>query len=218
MKKVKMTRFVLIRHGESEANRNNIFAGHLNADLQNKGLMQAELTARYIVDNFKVDKVYASDLTRAYKTGRCVSCLLGIELTTDKGLREIDAGEWDGLRFDELPVKYPKEFDIWINDIGRSYCPGGESVTQLGERFISALKKIADENEGKTVVVATHATPIRILQTIVEYGDLAKMQDVPWVSNASVTVVEYDGEHWKCTLLSYDDHLGKLKTILPAKI
>ncbi|MBE6596493.1 MAG: histidine phosphatase family protein [Ruminococcaceae bacterium] len=213
-----MTRFILIRHGESEANRNNIFAGHLNADLQNKGVRQAELTAKYIVDNYKVDRVYASDLIRAFKTGKCVADLLGIEVIPNKGLREIEAGVWDGLRFDELPYKYPKEFDIWINDIGNSYCPGGERVAQVAERFIGTLRDIASENDGKTVVIATHATPIRTLQTFIEYGDLAKMQIVPWVSNASVTVVEYEDGQWKCTLLSYDEHLGELRTVLPARI
>ena len=52
-----MTTLILIRHGESEANRNNVFAGHINPDLQNKGLKQAERTAKYITENYKVDKI-----------------------------------------------------------------------------------------------------------------------------------------------------------------
>ena len=60
----------MVRHGESEANRNEIFAGHFNADLEDKGLLQAQKTAEYIKENYKVDKVYSSDLKRAFKTGK----------------------------------------------------------------------------------------------------------------------------------------------------
>ncbi len=67
-----MTKLILIRHGESVANRNHIFVGHTDVELEEKGVKQAELTAQYVYENFKVDKVYASDLKRAYETGKKV--------------------------------------------------------------------------------------------------------------------------------------------------
>ena len=60
-----MTRILLIRHGESEANRNNIFAGHIDPDLQDKGVEQAKLTAKFINENYKVDKMGGNRLGRA---------------------------------------------------------------------------------------------------------------------------------------------------------
>ena len=50
-----MTTLILIRHGESMANRQGIFAGQIDPDLQGKGIKQAELTGKYIIDNYKVD-------------------------------------------------------------------------------------------------------------------------------------------------------------------
>ena len=70
-----MTKIILIRHGESEANRDNIFAGHLDVDLQEYGLKQAQKTAEYVLEKYQVSRVYSSDLKRAYKTGRCVADL-----------------------------------------------------------------------------------------------------------------------------------------------
>ncbi len=213
-----MTTLILIRHGESEANRQGIFAGHIDPDLQNKGIKQAELTAKYIIDNYEVDRIYSSDLQRAYKTAMCLAQMLDMEVIQDKNLREINAGEWEGIKFDDLSVAYPQEYNVWLNHIGHSCCVGGESVKQLGDRIMGALTKIAQENDGKTVAIVTHGTPIRVAQSIVESGTTDKMENIPWVSNASVTVFEYNNNEWKIIELSKDEHLAGLKTELPSNV
>ena len=213
-----MTTVILIRHGESEANREDIFAGHLNVDLMPKGVEQAQKTAQYIVENYTVDKIYASDLKRAYKTGKTLADKLGMEIIADKRFREIDAGEWDGIKFNELGDKYAEEFRIWRDDIANAKCTGGESVEDLRKRVFGAATEVAENNDGKTVVIATHATPIRVMQTYVQMGSLEKMNDIPWVSNASVSVFEYDNGKWTCKAVSMDKHLGDLVTVLPDNV
>ena len=213
-----MTTLILIRHGESEANRQGIFAGHIDVDLQDKGLEQAKLTGKYIADNYKVDKIYASDLKRAYKTAMCLAEILDMEVIKDKNLREIHAGKWEGMKFDELIAVYPEEYNVWLNHIGQTKCDGGESVSQLAERIMGTLTKIARENKGKTVAIATHATPIRAAQSIIESGTTEEMENIPWVSNASVTVFEYDNNVWKTVMVSYDSHLAELKTSFPSNV
>ena len=213
-----MTTLLLVRHGESEANREDIFAGHLNADLMPKGMIQAQKTAEYIAQNYTVDKVYASDLKRAYKTGECISQRLNTEIIPDERLREIDAGEWDGVKFNNIGNINPVEFHIWLNDIGNAFCPGGETVKELNDRIVGVMTEIAQNNDGKTIVVATHATPVRVMQNFVENGDLEKMQSIGWVSNASVSVFEYEDGNWSCIKISEDRHLGELVTFLPDNV
>lgn len=213
-----MTTLLMIRHGESEANRNKIFAGNLDADLQSNGLKQAQKTAEFIAKNYKVDKVYASDLKRAYKTGKCIADLLGIEIIPNKNLREISAGKWEGISFTDLAVDYADDYNVWLTDIGNACCTGGESVKHLGERVMTELTDIASANNGKTIVIATHATPIRTMQTLVQYGSLENMHSVPWVTNASVTTFEYENGIWRCVKVSEDAHLNEIKTKLPANV
>ncbi len=213
-----MTTLILIRHGESEANQRDVFAGHYNPPLTERGQEQARRTARYIRENYAVDKAYASDLQRAYVTGKCVADLFGLELTPDRNLREIDAGEWDEMTFDAISEQYPEEFAVWTGDIGRSRPTGGESVEELSRRIFSEVSKIAAENDGKTVLLAFHATPIRVLECMVKGGDLSTMKDIPWVANASVSVLTYDGGAWNYELISHDAHLGELSTRLPDNI
>ena len=212
-----MTTLLLIRHGESEANNKGFFAGQYDAELMPKGIEQAEKTAQYIAEKYSPDRIYASDLKRAYCTAVPVSKLIGADIISDRGLREIYAGKWQQTRFDDLQKEFSNEYGVWLNDIGNARCTSGESVKELSERVMAALTVIAKENDGKTVAVATHATPIRAAQTLIQYGAIRRMKDVPWVSNGSVTVLEYDGE-WRCKSVSEDEHLGKDRTVFPANV
>jgi len=213
-----MTKILLVRHGQSEANNLDVFAGNYDVELTELGHKQAQSTAKYIAENYKVDKVYASDLKRAYKTAEIIAEKFGLEVVAEKNFREIFAGEWEAVKFDELAEKYPEDWNKWRNDLGNSRCTGGESVRELGERVINALKKVAEENDGKTVVIGTHATPVRASQCVLgEYG-YDRMMEFPWVSNASVTEVDYVDGKFTLVNIGYDKQLEDLKSTLPANV
>ena len=213
-----MTRLLIIRHGQSQANLDGIFVGHINSPLSDLGMRQAELTASYIAETYHVDTVYASDLDRAFYTGKRVADLLGLPITADAQLREIYAGDWENVKFDTLATQYGEPYQVWLKDIGRAICTNGESVAQLQTRFVSALRRIARENDGKTVVIGTHATPIRTFMTHCADCDLSQMKDIPWVSNASVTIVEFENDVFRIVTPGYDKHLGDLRTALPKNV
>ena len=102
-----MTRILLVRHGESAANGKGFFAGHLDIDLSELGYRQAESTANYIAEKYNVDAVYSSDLMRASHTAEVIAKKIGISIQTNENLREIFAGDWQGLTFDELQKIMP---------------------------------------------------------------------------------------------------------------
>lgn len=210
-----MTRVLLIRHGETWANRRGEFAGFTDAVLTELGMEQAEKTAEFVLENYKVDKVYASDLQRAFNTAKAIADKLGIEVIPEEGMREIFGGLWEDVPYVTLVERYPEAYRTWLNDIGKSVCTEGESTVELGERVFGTVKRIASENEGKTIVIATHATPVRVTQTLIQYGDLENMQSVPWASNASVTELICEDGVWSVVKASMDEHLGDMKTVLP---
>lgn len=213
-----MTRLILVRHGESYANRRRIYVGHTDVDLEERGFEQARLSADYIAENYAVSRVYASDLKRAFNTGKCISDRLGVEIIPDRELREIYAGEWEGIPFDELDERFSDSYSVWRTDIGNCKIPGGESVAQLAKRIGTELERIARAHDGETVVCATHATPIRAMQTLVTKPSLDFMKDVPWATNASVSVLEYNEGKWKFALISYDAHLGAVRVPIKGKV
>lgn len=212
------TTLYFIRHGESISNLITQFAGSLDMPLTEKGEMQAKSTANYVKPiNFTV--VYTSDLARAFATGKAVADGQGISIHPDSRLREIFAGEWEGETYSDLEQKFPDSYSVWLNQIGLTQCPGGESVAQLQARVRECVEEIVRKHPNETVCIATHATPIRVMECVWTNTPLELMHTIPWVSNASVTLAEYD-ENGVGRLLQRDlhDHLGDLHTVLAKNV
>lgn len=209
-----MTRILLVRHGESDSNILGTFTGQLDAPLSELGHTQAEYTARFVLENYTVDAVYSSDLSRAYHTAE----KLALPVQTDSRLREIYGGQWQDMLFSELSSTHPEEYALWQQDMGNACCPGGESVAELAQRVWECVMEICRENPDKTVLIATHATPIRTVQWKAAGKDLSFMKQIPWVSNASVSEFSYENGVLTPVKLSQDGHLANMKTNLPPGI
>lgn len=226
----------MIRHGFSDANRAKIFTGQSNIALSDIGLEQARLCGEFfkewcpcsaigeertekIWDHGipNIDAIYASDLKRAYDTALPVAKALSLEVECCDALREIYAGEWEMMPFTEIDEKYPNEYAIWKNDIGRAVCVGGESVSALSNRVLDAVRNIAIRHDGGAVVLVTHATPIRSVCAAAKGLCALDMGREPWVSNASVSIFEFDGA-LKVIKTNIVSHLGSLKTDLPKNV
>ena len=212
------TILIFLRHGESEGNKNSRFNGNLDLLLTDRGRIQAQKTAEYL-DKFKIDKVYASDLKRALETAEIVAKRQSLEVIKDKNLREIFGGDFEGKIYSELNKLYPVEFGMWLNDLGNCRCPNGESIRELLERFNTRIKEIATENKDKTILIGTHAMPIRVMSTVWNKKDITQVRDYEFVRNASVTVVDYS-DISNPVVLEYDvaEHLGELATELPKDV
>lgn len=212
------TRLYFVRHGESEANRSTLFAGSLDMPLTEKGRAQAKVTAAFLQD-IPFAAVYASDLMRAYDTGAVVAQLHGLDAIPVQQLREIFAGHWEGKTYCDLEREFADSYDVWKNTIGLAACPGGESVAQLQERVRACVEKIVLSHPGETVCIATHATPIRVMECLWTHTPLERMHTIPWVSNASVTVAEYNGsQQGRLVERDIHRHLGGLHTILAKNV
>lgn len=210
---------IFVRHGESMGNLNKLFYGHTNGGLTEKGKAQAAKTSEYLRD-IHIDAAFASDLIRAYETGRIVAEPHGLTVTPNVGLREIFAGEWENMSFSDIPTKYPDTHRVWMSDIGNSRPDGGESVRELSERVRGAVWNIAEENDGKTVLIATHATPIRVLACEWYGKSVEAAQSIDWVKNASVSIVDYDVKKHTTAVVLYDEasFMGDIATTLPKTV
>lgn len=191
------------------------FIGQYNVELAPLGYKQAEITADYL-KNEHIDAVYSSDLSRAYNTAVPTAKQHGLPIKINKTLREINAGEWENVPFTVLLEKYKEEYaGVWKHDVGRAKAPGGESVEQMYRRIASALTRIAKRNDGKTVAVFSHATPIRAFYVYALGKPVTDMQPVPYAPNASVSEFIFENGKFEVIRYGYDEFIGDLSTNLP---
>ena len=212
------TRIYIVRHGESISNRQGIFTGSTDIDLTDMGYRQAELVGEYLADK-GIEAIYSSDLMRAYHTSLPTSRKLGIESVKDEGFREVNGGEWENKRYAELFELYPKEYPVFVNDVGNAVCVGGEAVRDLYARVNAELDRVVESNKGRTVAIFSHATPVRAM--ICRFLGMGPdgMKDIKWVANASVTAVETeDGESFRIIIAGTKEHLGSLLSELPKEV
>ena len=120
--------------------------------------------------------------------------------------------------FDDLIVKYEKEYSLWRNDIGNAICVGGESVLDLQKRVYSEILQIAKDNVGKTLLIGTHATPIRSFCAKISNLNKDDMHTLGWATNASVTTVDFVDNEFTLVKYGDDEFLSDLTTHLPPTV
>ena len=210
-KNTNFTIIYFIRHGQSLGNANLTFLGHTDLDLSELGYAQARATADFLSKK-QIDLIFSSDLCRAYNTAAPHAFLRGLEVFGRAGLREAFVGEWEGLTTAEIEEKYGDLYRVdWRNRFGVFSFPGGESIIGAGERFYKEMLGICVENPGKSILVATHAAVLRSFWAKISgIAPQEIAEKLPFPSNASVSVAEFDGERFVPLEYSLDSHLSEV--------
>ena len=211
-----MTRIILVRHGQSEANLARRYAaGATDAKLTALGEKQAKLVADYLTEHEpKIDAVYASPLSRATDTVRPTAERLGLSVIPEEGLREIFGGIWEDQPVSVLRTdpRTKSDFYFWENDLPNCRCTEGESVAEVYERALATVLRLAAENEGKTLLLGSHWTPVASLLTHIAFGDVSHIKEGPSPYNASISILRYENGSLTVETQNFIDHLGELVT------
>ena len=151
-------KIVLIRHGESVANKNDIIQGHQDFPLTDFGKKQAEEAADYLLsNNFSIEKIYSSDLSRAKETAEIISKRLEVNsIIFDSRLREFNLGIFQGRKNYEMTDEEKKLLQSCWKDHSKRV-PEGENVNEMKTRVKSIFDEIISTNhENTTVLVVGH--------------------------------------------------------------
>lgn len=165
------TRFLLLRHGQTELSIQRRYSGRGNPALTDVGRRQADAAAQYLArTGGDVTAVITSPLQRAYDTAAAAAKALGLDVTVDDDLIETDFGGWEGLTFGEAAQRDPALHRRWLRDTSEAP-PGGESFDSAANRVARARARIITEHAGETVLVVSHVTPIKtLLRTALDAG------------------------------------------------
>jgi broad specificity phosphatase PhoE len=159
------TRFLLLRHGQTELSVERRYSGRGNPALTDLGRRQAEAAAQFLAEKGNVAAVITSPLQRAYDTAEAAAKALGLDVTVEADLIETDFGGWEGLTFGEAADRDPGLHRRWLRDTSVAP-PDGESFDAAAERVGRARARIISEHPGETVLVVSHVTPIKTLLRI----------------------------------------------------
>ena len=196
-----MTRFIVVRHGETRWNVESRVQGQKDSPLTAEGLAQAEAIARRLARE-RFDVLVASDLGRALQTAEPIARLCGLPIERDARLRERDFGEGEGLLYDEIDRRWPEVFSRVRETDPDAVIPGGETRRQFHERVHHAFEALVREHAGKRVAVVTHGGVLAALYRMVHSIPVGKPHRIP-VSNASYNAIAFSADAW--SVETWDD-------------
>jgi len=157
-----MTRFLLIRHGQTEWNRVERFRGRADIGLNETGIEQAHKLARRLAEE-PISALYSSPLRRALQTAQPIARALGLSVQPLEGLLDIDYGAWQGLTPQEAAQRFPALYRLWLEEPHRVRFPQGESLSQVRRRCLAAVEELALKHQGQTVALVSHKIVNKVL-------------------------------------------------------
>ena len=188
-----MGRLLLIRHGESEGNRDRVFTYTNDVPITSVGRVQARATAEFVRARFQPTLLVSSPFTRARQTAEVIAEVLELPIVIEDDLRERSYGDYAGQPYETVRSAFdPQAYWHWRP-------PGGETLEEVADRVGRVLDRIAARASASDAVVVSHGGVMMALWRHV-MGEWARPGRV--VRNAGVLLVEHDeGRYRGATLL-----------------
>ena len=203
------TTVILIRHGETDWNREGRYQGKIDVPLNERGRAQAIQLAEGL-KAIPFDAAWSSQLSRARVTAEVALGDSGLEVREHKGLAEIDHGEWEGKLAAEVARDWPEQVAAWRKTPETVQMPGGETVQIVQDRAVAAMKEIVAACAGQTVLVAAHDAVNKTLLCWAAQAPLSRFWAFKQDSTA-VNALRFEGAGPPTILLCNSiAHTGKL--------
>jgi len=154
-----MTKFILVRHGETEWNATGRMQGHREVSLNGRGELQADAVAKRLQDE-PFDVLYSSDLKRTMQTAESIADVTHHKIHTDARLREWDLGILAGCTRSEAEAQHSEAYAIYRDSLIDAVVPEGESIRDRYKRVVTCLDELAKRHPDQTLVVVTHGGPL----------------------------------------------------------
>ena len=153
-------RLLLIRHVQPEAHAQGRCYGSLDIGLSSRGERSARHLAR-VLGTVPLAAVYTSPRVRARRTAEPLAAASGLSPAVVEALRELDFGDFEGRRYEDIAREHPQLFAAWMSEPTRVRFPGGESFADLRLRVLAATARIRQRHPGQVAAVVSHSGVIR---------------------------------------------------------
>ncbi|MCX8021698.1 MAG: histidine phosphatase family protein [Syntrophorhabdaceae bacterium] len=151
----------VVRHGETEYNREEIFRGRKDIPLNDAGIEQARKTGLFFKDK-GIRRIFTSPLLRAKKTAEVIGTTIHTPIEVLEDLTDMDFGIWEGVTLKEIMRLYPDDFSRWRDSPHRFRVKGGESLNRVRKRIKGAMEHICSFGDYSYIIV-THRVLCKIM-------------------------------------------------------
>ncbi|KKE80079.1 histidine phosphatase family protein [Oceanobacillus caeni] len=186
----------VVRHGETEWNAQKRLQGHLDSPLTVNGIHHAELLSKRLKSTCFAS-IISSPSERAMHTARIIRGNQTLAIETDKRLKEINLGSWQGKTFEEIKEMDPDRFENYAKHPNQYYREEkeAENLTDVVTRVKDFLKDTEEKYQTGNHLIITHGVVIKVLQLICKNYSIDKIWEPPEIEGTSLTIIEIkDGE------------------------
>ncbi|WP_010250140.1 histidine phosphatase family protein [Acetivibrio cellulolyticus] len=185
-----MSKIYLVRHGETDWNREDRCQGCLDIDLNSDGIKQAEVVAQRLSTE-DIHLIYCSNLKRAYRTAEIIGQKTGLSITKNEGLNEIHFGDWEGLTFGEMRNRPDYNYNDWRLSPHTVEFPGEGSLNNVQKRVMKYVDEIISQNTGKNILIVSHGGVIKLI-VLGLLGIGLEAYTKFYISNTSVSIINVE--------------------------
>ena len=204
-----MSRIYLVRHGETDWNREDRCQGCIDIDLNSEGIKQAEIVGERLFGE-GIHSIYCSNLRRAERTAEIIGIKSNLSITKNEALNEIHFGDWEGLTFGEMRNRPDYNYDAWRLSPHTASFPGEGSLINVQKRAMKYVDEIISQNTGKNILIVSHGGVIKLI-VLGLLGIGLEAYNKFYIANTSVSIVHVDKDrnylrtlndtcHVKCAL------------------
>jgi broad specificity phosphatase PhoE/ribonuclease HI len=185
------TTLVLLRHGVTASTERKVFSGSGGTDpeLTEAGREQARRAAQWLLAHGGIDAIVTSPMRRTRETANAAAEVLGLDVEIDEGFIETSFGDWDGFTFAEIQERWGEELTAWLGSTAIAP-PGGETFDAVHVRVADARDRLLAAYPGKTVLVVSHVTPIKLLVRLALDAPIEVIYKME-LSPASITTLQW---------------------------
>ena len=204
-----LTRFCLVRHGETAWNAERRLQGQTDIPLNTQGEEQASHLAHALQRRGqRFDALYSSDLARARCTAQPVAAALALHITLLPDLRERHFGALQGVTLHTGASEQPAAWQAYASRDVEHDLDGGESLNQFAQRVRTALERLAADHHGETVLLVSHGGVLDVIYRIACGQPLHEQRRVP-IPNAALNWLTFDGQQWQVERWADESHLAQ---------
>jgi len=204
-----MTSIYLVRHGQTAWNREEIFRGRTDVPLDEAGVRQAELAARYF-EGMEIHRIYSSPLSRAWETAQKISQLHNLKVEHLEGIIDLSFGNWEGHSHEDIRINDKETYRLWREEPHRVRLPGGESLDDVRVRAMASLEEVIRNHSGKTLVLVSH----RVVNKVLICGILGLDNSHFWQitqDTTAINLIQYKKGKYILSFMNETCHLRPLK-------